>query len=72
MNVPFIFLITMTNPPIERIGESCPIGYWRSGAYCVQSPGLLRRRQALPAYGPGDCPIGWHKTANYCVRTNYQ
>ena len=69
MTMPFIFLLIITNPPIERIGELCPTGYWRSAAYCVPSPGSVESYQALPNRLDGDCPMGFYRSGRYCVRT---
>jgi hypothetical protein len=69
MTMPFIFLLILTNPPIERIGELCPAGYWRSAAYCVPSPARVERYQALPNRLDGDCPMGFYRSGRYCVRT---
>ncbi len=69
MTMPFIFLLIITTPPIERIGELCPTGYWRSAGYCVPSPGAVDSYQALPNRFNGDCPIGFYRSGRYCVRT---
>jgi len=69
MTMPFIFLLIIANPPIERIGELCPTGYWRSAAYCVPSPGSVQRYQALPNRLGGDCPWSFFYRMPYCVRT---
>ena len=41
MTMQFILLLIITNPPIERIGELCPTGYWRSSSYCIPCLDLL-------------------------------
>jgi len=69
MTMPFIFLLIIANPPIVRVGDSCPLGYWSSGAYCVPSPGAVETRQALPDPSDGDCPFGFYRSGRYCVRT---
>jgi len=69
MTMQFILLLIITNPPIERIGELCPTGYWRSSSYCVPSPGSVERYQALPNPLGGECSMGFYRSGRYCVRT---
>ena len=69
MTMQFILLLIITNPPIERIGDLCPTGYWRSAGYCVPSPGAVRTQQALPNWLDSECPMGLYRSGRYCVRT---
>ena len=42
--------------PITRVGDSCPLAYHRSGAYCM--PSRPDAPRAVPKAG-GSCPLGW-------------
>ena len=54
--------------PIQRIGPSCPLGYYRQGAYCTPSAGVGRYTEAIPKQGRS-CPLGFYSQGNYCTRT---
>ena len=56
--------------PIQRVGPSCPLGYYRSGGYCLPTSSPIQRREAVPLYGP-TCPLGWYRSSSYCVRSRY-
>ena len=56
--------------PIQRVGSSCPLGYYRSGGYCLPTRSPVSTREALPLYGPS-CPLGWYRSGSYCVRSRY-
>jgi hypothetical protein len=70
MNMPLFFLLALvTGPPIQRVGETCPLGYWRNGGYCVVSPGAVEVRDTLPNPALDTCPLGWYRAKGYCLRT---
>ena len=70
MNMPLFFLLALvTGPPIQRVGETCPLGYWRNGGYCVVSPGAVEARDTLSYPGLENCPMGWYRAKGYCLRT---
>ena len=52
---------------IERSGNSCPLGFYASGNYCVSSPN--NNRKAIQKQG-NSCPLGWFSSGSYCVKNN--
>lgn len=69
MNIPLLLLLTIVSPPIERVGSTCPLGYYQSSGYCVHSPGSLEIQQAIPNPNLETCPTGWYRARGYCLRT---
>ena len=66
----FFFLLALAAaPPIQRVGDNCPLGYWQSGGYCVVSPGAVEARDTLSNPGLENCPMGWYRAKGYCLRT---
>jgi len=51
---------------IEKVGRSCPLGYYASGNYCLSSPS--NQRQAIPKRGRS-CPLGWFSSGEYCIES---
>ena len=49
--------------PLPKVG-SCPLGYYRSGSYCVPSGGGNTRGAIEKS---GSCPLGFYSSGNYCV-----
>jgi len=66
----FLMLATITAPPIQRVGDSCPLGYWQSGGYCVISPGAVEVRDTIPNATLGTCPVGWYGSKGYCIKNH--
>jgi hypothetical protein len=54
--------------PLVRIGETCPLGYYRASAYCI--PSTRTTRYTIPRVGPA-CPLGTYRTGNYCTESRY-
>lgn len=54
--------------PLVRVGQSCPLGYYRVSAYCV--PTSNTSRYTIPRVGP-TCPLGTYRTGQYCTETRY-
>ena len=54
-----------TRGAIEKIGSSCPIGFYSSGEYCVSSPN--NQREAIQKSG-NSCPIGWFSSGSDCLK----
>jgi hypothetical protein len=52
--------------PLPYVG-TCPLGYYRSGSYCVPSPAGVTR-PAIQQEGVS-CPLGYYRSSNYCVLT---
>ena len=51
----------------RSIGEnSCPLGFYSSGNYCVSSPS--NNREAIQKQG-NSCPLGWYSSGSYCVKS---
>lgn len=68
--MPFFFLLALAaGPPIQKIGPSCPLGYYQSGQYCVVSPGAVQIRDTLQNPARDTCPVGWYRAKGYCLRT---
>lgn len=65
-----VLLLTAWGYPIERIGESCPLGYYRSGDYCVPSGSAPRRYRSYPAGPESQCFLGWFRVGGYCVKSS--
>jgi hypothetical protein len=53
--------------PLPYVG-TCPLGYYRSGSYCVPSPAGVTR-PAIQIEG-ASCPLGYYRSSNYCVRAD--
>jgi len=66
MTMLLTFLMFVSNPVIDRVGDSCPTGYYISGGYCVPSG---HQTQAFPEAGLDRCPMNWEKRGKYCIRT---
>jgi len=50
---------------VQRIGSSCPNGYYSSGNFCK---GFPNAKHAIPNPGGGGCPNGYYSSGgNYCV-----
>ncbi len=49
---------------IVKQGNSCPYGYFESGAYCRKSVG--DKPESIPREPGKDCPYKWHKAGDYC------
>ena len=54
--------------PLVRLGETCPLGYYRASAYCI--PSSSRTRYAMPRVD-STCPLGTYRTGNYCTERRY-
>ena len=50
--------------PITRNGEFCPVGYYRTSAYCM--PLQSTTPPAVPRTTK-NCPIGTYTQSDYCV-----
>jgi hypothetical protein len=59
-----IALMLAISQPIQRVGM-CPLGYYSSGSYCIQSRGS--DKEAIDKRG-SFCPLGWYSSGEYCVR----
>ena len=53
--------------PIQKVGYSCPLGYYVSGSYCVPSVGN-RSKWSIPKEGRS-CPLGSYVSGNYCAKS---
>jgi len=53
--------------PVEKIGNSCPVGYFNSGVYCM--PRGDKSRFALRKIG-NTCPSGYYNSGSYCVASS--
>ena len=50
---------------VQKIGNSCPSGYFPSGNFCK---GFPNAKHAIPNPGGGGCPSGYFPSGgNYCV-----
>jgi len=47
-------------------GNSCPLGFYSSGNYCLSSPSY--DREAIQKTGKS-CPLGWFSSGSYCVKS---
>lgn len=56
-----------TRGAIEKSGNSCPLGFYASGNYCVSSPS--NQREAIEKTGKS-CPMGWFSSGSYCVKND--
>ena len=61
-------LLAQLGTPIQKVGPSCPLGYYRQADYCVPSSGVGRYTEAFPRAG-NSCPWGWYRAGDYCTRT---
>ena len=61
-------LLAQLGTPIQKVGPSCPLGYYAQGAYCTPSSGVGRYTEAFPVQGRS-CPWGYYKVGGYCTRT---
>ena len=61
-------LLAQLGTPIQKVGPSCPLGYYAQGAYCTPSSGVGRYTEAFPRAG-NSCPWGWYRAGDYCTRT---
>ena len=61
-------LLAQLGTPIQKVGPSCPLGYYAQGAYCAPSNGVGRYTEAFPVQGKS-CPWGYYKMGDYCTRT---
>ena len=52
---------------IEKAGNSCPLGFYASGNYCLSSPS--NEREAIQKTG-NSCPLGWFSSGSYCVNNH--
>ena len=59
-----IALLLAVSQPIPKVGM-CPLGYYSSGNYCIQSRGS--DKEAIDKRG-SFCPLGWYGSGEYCVR----
>ena len=50
--------------PLPKL-ESCPLGYYSSGSYCVPSSSG-NTRGAIEKAG-SSCPLGFYSSGNYCL-----
>jgi len=50
--------------PLPKVG-SCPLGYYRSGSYCVPADRGTKREAIQKS---GSIPLCWYSSVNYCVR----
>jgi len=58
----------INSTPIQRSGQSCPIGYYSEGGrYCTPSSGVGQQNQAITREG-SSCPWGWYSAGSYCTR----
>ena len=48
-------LLAQLGTPIQKVGPSCPLGYYAQGAYCTPSSGVGRYTEAFPRAG-NSCP----------------
>ena len=64
----FIALITgaiaAESAPLTRKGQFCPVGYYRTSAYCM--PFQPTTPPAVPRTTE-NCPLGTYTQSNYCV-----
>lgn len=60
----FAILLFAIADPLPRV-ETCPLGYYSSGAYCVPASGSNQR--AIEKQG-SFCPLGWYSSMGYCVK----
>ena len=64
-------LVAQLGTPIQKVGASCPLGYYRQGDYCTPSAGVGRYTEAIPKSGNA-CPWGFYRQGDYCTRTVQQ
>jgi hypothetical protein len=51
---------------INKSGDRCPTGFYRSGNYCNSSGGSDKH---VITREPGEkCPTGWYKANGYCMK----
>ena len=60
----FIMAGAANSAPLTRKGAFCPIGYYRTSAYCM--PLQSTTPPAVPRTTE-TCPIGTYTQSNYCV-----
>jgi hypothetical protein len=63
------FLMMISSPIIERVGSSCPIGYYISGEYCVPSGNAVPSYRAYPLGEKSQCFLGWFRVGGYCIKS---
>ena len=51
---------------LEKTGTGCPLGFYSSGNYCVNSQS--NNREAIQKQG-SSCPLGWYSSGSYCVKS---
>ena len=66
----FIFLVATTTAtaqtPIPRVGDSCPIGTYKSGDYC--KPFKSSEDEIIIQKSGSKCPTGFYSSGDYCKR----
>lgn len=53
--------------PVQRVEQSCPLGYYIQGSYCSPSRSNPDR-WAMPSPNKTACPLGSYRNGQYCSK----